>query len=369
MPRNVLLGLSLTVMGTTALLLLIASALIAQMLAAILAPIPFIGGWVARHLRAWAQQWLSAAGHIWDSHLYYVADMFRIIWAYFSSFWDGIYSAINNLRLAIQRVSLNQIPRTVSYLKWWVRGVSDADRAFTLSQIAGVNELIAAVYKAAQKFTMDRFTQAEADLSAGLRAETAYVNMVRKSVIKQVDNEAAAGYRAVSQEHQTLIGRILDLLVTHDPAVKGLVSKLAGMILDLIELDQPELRIAAGFIVRELVNHFGIDTMLGSLLHDVMAPLVGDAPPATLTDTIADVCRRLDALEAFRETFTADGGQDLLGLGQFLQSLDSAAMNLAMLGFLTAAVVDPVTTARETADVAEPLATAAGDALKALLGL
>lgn len=369
MPILVLKGLIITMSGTFYLLLFAGAGAMSWLLSKVFAPVPFIGGWVSRHLQSWSHTLITSAVHIWDSNFYLPGDIARIIWAYFSSMFEGIRAALWDLSNAIWRVSNVQIPRVVRQLQWFVLRQSDADRQYTRTEIAGVYADLRKLYNSAIQYATNRFNQAELDIQNGLTALRAYVNTVRKAIIKQVDDEASAGYRAGSTEHQTLIGRVLDLLVTHDPAVKALVSRLAGMILDLIELDQPELRIAASLIVRELVNHFGIDTVLGRLLHDVMSPLIGGAPPATLTDTVTDVCQRLDALEGFRTTFAEDGGQDLLDLGKFLESLNSAGMDAAMVAFLAAAAIDPVATASGTVDAAEPLATAAADALKALLGL
>lgn len=209
--------------------------------------------------------------------------------------------------------------------------------------------------------------QARAGDAAVVTALTAQINTVLKyaqSIPDLVDQRAAAGYDPTIRGRAGILGKLLDTAAAHEPLIAGLVSKLAGFLVDLLEIENPELRIAAQLVLKQLIDHLGVDTALHQMLGDLLGGLLGGGPPKTLTAVTADIGNRLDALESSVASLSplAPEADDLHELG-------TLAFNTALLGYVTAAVADPVATANDTVDVLAPVTGPILSPLRALLGM
>lgn len=350
MPNQVLLGLALTIAGTTAIILLLGAALIAQMMGAILAPLPFVGGWIQRHLYGYAHQWLTAVGHIWDSHLFYVADIFRIIWAYFSSMWDGIYQAINGVRISVERVNNIRIPNEITRVRRWVWSLTLQTRADARGLFLQATQLIAAEYAAAIKYAQDKYNLSQQNLAAGLRAETAYVDQKVAAALATVNANAAAGFASAEKVRESLIQKTLDLIATHYPLVSDLVKRLASIIVDLVEVDNPAIRVIAQVLVTQIIDHLGVDNAVGALLSDLIGPLLGQGRPQTLAQVVATLESQDVALNQLWQQLNGSGLPEIEQAGRLWEGMDSPAFTAGLVAFLGLAITDPVRAASVTSD-------------------
>ena len=355
MPTLVLKGLALTLVGTTALVLILAGWLIVQLTAVIVSFVPFVGGRLAADLRRQGTQLLQVEARIWDSHLYYVSDLIRIIWAFFSSMFDGIRASLWDLHDAIWRVSNIQIPNVRKMLWAHIEKRYLDARVYALTLHKEDDQLIAATYAAARKYTQDEFGLAEQNLVAGLRAETAYVDASIKAAIGTIDAEAAAGFASAEKVRGAIIGKILDLLATHEPLVKDLVDKLAGVIADFLTGDFPELRPVVTFLVNAIVNKLGVDNAVAALLSAVIDPLIGVSQPKTLQEVIAELEAQDVAMQTLWEQLNGSGLPQIEQAGRLWEGMASPLFIAALTAWLTQAVADPQAWARETQDAFTPI--------------
>jgi Transglycosylase-like domain len=207
--------------------------------------------------------------------------------------------------------------------------------------------------------------------AAGIKALdvklTAQVDTVLKyaqTIPGLIDTRAANGYDPTLQARASLLTKLLDTAVAHEPLIAGLVSKLATAIIDLAGLEDPVLRIAMQLILKQVIDKLGINTALGAILNDLVGGILGGGPPKTLQDVTADIGKRLNSLE--------EGQAELAPLApeaDQLHEMGTLIFDAALLGYFAAAVAAPVATADDTvavfATVTDPLLAP----VRALLGM
>ena len=196
---------------------------------------------------------------------------------------------------------------------------------------------------------------------------TAQINGVLKyaqSLPGLVDTRAANGYDPTLRARATLLTRLLDTVTAHDPAMAGLVSQLAKLIIDLAGVEDPVLKIAAQLVLKQVIDHLGVDTALQAMLSDLLGGIIGGGQPKTLQDITADIGHRLDALEAGQAALSP-----LAPEADNLHELGTLIFDASLLGYLTAAVVDPVSTADDTVGVFAPVTTPLLEPVRVLLGM
>jgi hypothetical protein len=201
-------------------------------------------------------------------------------------------------------------------------------------------------------------------LSDQLTAQIAAVLKYAQSLPGLVDTRAANGYDPTLQSRGTLLTKLLDTAVAHEPLVADLVSKLAVTIIDLAGLEDPVLRIAAQLILKQVIDRLGIDTALGAMINDLVGGILGGGPPRTLQDVMADIGGRLDALE--------NGQAELAPLApeaDDLHEMGTLIFDASLLAYFAAAVADPVATANDTVDVFSPVTTPLLAPVRSLLGM
>lgn len=209
--------------------------------------------------------------------------------------------------------------------------------------------------------------QAAAALAAAVNQLSASIATVLKyaqALPGLIDQRAAAGYDPTLANRAGLLQKLIDTAVAHDPAISGLVSQLARYIVDLAAIDDPLIRIAAQLVVKQIIDKFGLDTALNTMLTDLLSQVFGDGPPKTLQQVTADIGSRLAALESSVAALSPlDDEADQL------HELGGLAFNAALVGFAAAAVADPVDAANGTVLALEPVTGPLLAPLRALLGM
>jgi len=204
----------------------------------------------------------------------------------------------------------------------------------------------------------------DAAVSAALTAQIQAVLKYAQSLPGLVDQRAAAGYDPTLRARGNLLQKLLDTVVAHDPAVSALVSNLARFIIDLAGVEDPVLRIAAQLVLKQVIDRLGLDSALHAMLSDLVGNLLGGGQPKTLTDIMADIGNRLDALESSTAALAplAPEADDLHELGTLI-------FDAALLAYFAAAVADPVATADDTVNVFTPITGPLLAPVRALLGM
>lgn len=248
------------------------------------------------------------------------------------------------------------------------REQASADLGFAVGAL-GVQIQAAVAAEAAARGAGDAHSREQAAagikaLSDQLTARLQQVLTYAQSIPGLVDQRAAAGYDPSLRSRATGLQRLLDTVVAHDPTVSGLVSKLTGLIVDLAELDDPVLRIAAQLVLKQVIDHLGLDSALHAMLGDLVGALLGGGPPKTLQDIMADIGTRLDALESSVAALAPldDEADDLHEIGGVI-------FNAALLGYCAAAIADPKATADATVIALEPVTGPLLAPVRALLGM
>lgn len=188
-----------------------------------------------------------------------------------------------------------------------------------------------------------------------------------RHALATVQREAASAYKAATPAQTNLIERLAGDLVTQDPLVKDLVGRLVRGAVDLAEVDDPLLRIALGFVMKEVINRLGIEKPIGDLLNQLLAPLLGGGQPKNLHAVILAICGRLNTVEGQWATFMQDGGPQILQAGEEWEKLSSLATDASLLAFFGAMVADPTGWAGVMSDVAGPVVGGAIDTMSAAI--
>lgn len=198
-------------------------------------------------------------------------------------------------------------------------------------------------------------------------AAEAYTRQLVTALHKTVESEASKGYSSTLRDRTTAINRIVDLIASRNPALRGAVREIIRIVLDLLAVDDPLARLAAGFLIREVINRLGIDKAIGSLLADITGPLLDDPKPDNLRDVIKNIGLRLDALESQQAAFMEDGGPQILQAGKEWKGITGYVTDAAMLAFFASAVAAPQAWAADVSAVMGPAVREATAAVAAFL--
>lgn len=207
--------------------------------------------------------------------------------------------------------------------------------------------------------------------AAGIKALddqlTAQIQAVLKyaqSLPGLIDTRAANGYDPTLRARATLLTRLLDTVVAHDPLVASMVGDLAKYAVDLAGIDDPVLKIAAQLLLKQVIDRLGVGTALQAMLSDLLGGIIGGGQPKTLQAIMGDIGNRLDALEEGQAALAplAPEADDLHEMGTLI-------FDAALLAYFTAAVADPVATANDTVTVFAPVTGPLLAPIRALLGM
>lgn len=173
------------------------------------------------------------------------------------------------------------------------------------------------------------------------RLQHVYIPQVITYIFQTVNMEAATGYQSTAQDRKSTLQKAASDIISDLPIIKSIVGRIVGIALDLIEIDQPELRFLLGFILKELINHLGVEQAAGGALSALVSPLLGEAPPRNLHDTIA----RLGQDNNANANWITDYGQpmvsDLAADERIGQVADGALAGVLGLAGLALMVRDP----------------------------
>lgn len=200
-------------------------------------------------------------------------------------------------------------------------------------------------------------TAERAERIRDFRRAEAYTRARVTAALTLVQREAATGYQSGYSARVATLRKLLDDVVTRDPLLKDIVSRAAGILLDLASVDDPLLRWLGGWLLGKLADDLGIDKALGGLVSALAGPLLGQPHPKNLHDVIKDLSDRMNAVEQQWAQFMADGGPQILQAGQEWKSITSVLADIGLLGFASAAVVDPAGAARDLSAVLRPIGT------------
>jgi hypothetical protein len=162
-----------------------------------------------------------------------------------------------------------------------------------------------------------------------------------KALHGTVEREAASAYRMTNDARASLIGKLLDFAAEREPLIRDLTKVVADGVLDILEVDDPVLRIVIGFAVKEIIDRLGIDKAVGVLVSDLVTPILGDRRPTDLHAVILDITSRLGAVESQWATFFQDGGSQVEQAGEGWRDITSIVGDAAILAFTAQAVADP----------------------------
>lgn len=178
---------------------------------------------------------------------------------------------------------------------------------------------------------------------AQLRAEIAQLSAYAHSLPGLVDTEAVNGYNPTLRARATGFQRLVDTLAAHDPFIAGIIRDFVTFLIDLAEVEDPVLRLAAQFVLRQIIDHLGLDTALRDLAGQLLGGILGAGPPKTLTGVTAAIGNRLNAVEK-----SVSDMSPLAGEADDLHELGTLAFDAALLAYLATGVTNPVAWADDT---------------------
>jgi hypothetical protein len=188
-----------------------------------------------------------------------------------------------------------------------------------------------------------------------------------KALHQTVEAEAASGWRLGYPDRTDAIGKVVDYLANHDPAVKALVGRVATGVVDLAGAEDPIARIVLAKLISILIGRLGVDKLAGGMLGELLAPLLGNPHPRNLHDVIAAIGQDIGASQAEWAQFYANGGSQVEQAGTEWRNLTSPAADIAMVGFFALAATEPAIWAATLQDTIGTLATDTIDGVAGLL--
>ena len=259
------------------------------------------------------------------------------------------------------RVLQEELARLVEVADVWARLHTEIaiERNDRILEVAALRARVDALIAKTRADLLAYIGQVRAQLDAQIAQLSAYAH----SLPALVDQEAANGYNPTLRARSTGLQRLIDTLAAHDPFVAGVVKDLAVFLIDLAEVENPVLRLAAQFILRQVIDHLGLDTALRDLAGELLGGILGGGPPKTLTGVTAAIGGRLNGVEK-----SVSDLSPLAGEADDLHEMGTLAFDAALLAYLTTGVTDPRAWADDTNRVINVVAGPVLDPLLRLLG-
>lgn len=271
----------------------------------------FLGGPITSALRAILAA-IEEAIDLWQKAL---GAYFRIITWYDRFLWHVVVGWLSKLRAQTRANLMAQVKRLIRLI------------------YVTTNTVLGLAYAAVRKERRERIraiARAEAKLKADIRA-----------LHHTIEREAASGYRVGQEDRLNLIVRLLDYAVLRNPELGALVKDAAGGILDLLSVDDPLARLVLGFIIKHVIDRLGIDKAVGTLIQDLLAPILGKPKPQGIHDVVMDLSDRAIASESQWAQFFEDGGAQVEQAGREWRDITSVAGGIAIVGFVAEAIHNP----------------------------
>lgn len=249
--------------------------------------------------------------------------------------------------------ALDQQSRALDRVKAWIYRYDIVPlRSFLLVVIArlaaAVNRQLALLkalelrlYILSLTFTLKQVAAERAARIADVRAARAYALHLTIALRKSLELEAGDAYNAHTKDRVSVITRLLDEIVSRNPVVRGFVSEFITLLLDFIDVENPELRFLLKLLLPKIVNGLGIDKPLGDMLTALFGSVAGTPKAHSIGDAVGDLAARVSALENLWAQFMVHGGPEIEQAGDEWKSITSLSTNVALLGFFGLAVTEP----------------------------
>jgi hypothetical protein len=221
-----------------------------------------------------------------------------------------------------------------------------------LKRIDAVRALAILLYIRSLSFTVRQVAIERSARIADVRAARAYALNLVTALHSAIEAEAARAYDANTKTRESTLMRLIDEIAHRNPVLRALVSDMTAILVDLLETDNPLLRVALNFILPKIISKLGVDHVLGELMLSILGPLAGTPKPKTLGDAIGDLARRVSAMEDRWTEFMVDGGPEIEQAGEQWKTIGAVSTNIALLGFFGLAVTDPAGWGKAIADTA-----------------
>lgn len=239
---------------------------------------------------------------------------------------------------------------------------------WTAAQLLALRILMMFLYLAARLYTRQMVAAEHKRMMYTVAEEHHKMLLGLRATLAEVQKQAASGYNSGTPDRKTVITRLLDDVLVRVPAVKGLVSDLIGLIIDIDTIDNPIARFLIQKLLAQIIDRLGIEKAAGDLLARLIGPLAGQPKATGLYDVAKDVAGRLSALEAQQADFMINGGPEVEQAGREWKALTSIATDAGLLAFLGLAVTEPAAWAAAIADTAGPVADGAMTGIASLIG-
>ena len=239
------------------------------------------------------------------------------------------------------RVLQEELARLVEVANIWARLHTEIaiERNDRILEVAQLRAQLTALIDKTRADLLAFISQVRAQLAAQIAQLSAYAH----SLPGLVDQEAANGYNPTLRARATTLQRLIDTLAAHDPFVAGVIKDLATFLIDLAEVEDPVVRLAAQFVLRQIIDHLGLDTALRDLAGELLGGILGGGPPKTLTGVMSAIGGRLNGVEK-----SVSDLSPLAGEADDLHEMGTLAFDAALLTYLVTGVTDPRAWADDT---------------------
>jgi len=207
-----------------------------------------------------------------------------------------------------------------------------------------VKRLIRLIYVTSNTVLTTCLTAIRAERTARVRAvqrAEAMAKLEIRSLHQTIEREAASAYQVQRDQRLNVVIRLLEFAVTRNPELRTIVGDAIKAIIDLIGADDPLARIALGFVINDVIDKLGVDRLVGTLVRDLLAPILGEPKPRNLHDVVMDMGQRLVAAEGFEAQFMEDGGSEVEQAGKLWRDLTSPAAAAGLVAFSALAITHP----------------------------
>lgn len=282
---------------------------------------------------------------------------------------SAIYShIINDLYGVLRRQEQFIVQRDLEPFESWVKRMFASENAYIENNFTTLWRMIIDTNEQTVNWAQQQFTTERNARIAGDQRSEAYTRQRVQWALGLIQQSAASGYRSTLKGRQDVLLRLADDIITRDPLVRDLVSRVVVGILDLTAVEDPILRLALGFIIKEVIDRLGLDKAIGELLGSLLADILGQKQPDNLHDVIMSIGNRLNTLEGQWAQFMASGGPEILQAGREWEGITGILTDIGLAAFFGAMVADPAGWANDIATVTGPVVegavTAFSDTMK-----
>jgi len=290
-------------------------------------------------------------------------SIFGGIWHWVNGVASGIGHFLNGAVAALGKAILNHLQNIVDTFQeeidatrriifWWERIVWHMIQGWIARQLAMIRGLISREVKylirliyittrTVLALALAAVARESRERKHAVGAAEARARREIRALHGVIEREAVSGYIPDRHDRASLIIRLLDYAVLRNPEVKRLVGKIATGLIDLLEIDDPLLRILLTFLIKHVIDRLGVDKGVGVLVQDLMAPLLGKPKPTGIHDVVTDLSERMAAMEKQWAQFFEDGGSNVEQAGKEWRNITSVAGTAAIAAFVVDAVVAP----------------------------